>query len=211
MTIPYVYCTKSPVTLTAATAILVTSNSFSMQQRITRGYGHRLLRCYSAIFGNEAVGNQSILDGTHFYPTTIGDGTTLAGVGPVVGFTINQHNDSYLGGYNTSLDGIRLQDFTVSASDSTHWLINEPYLRGSAILTLDQYKNQCMHIDSWTGNPVCQEDDTIINGLSLDTDKTYGITYPTLYNISTATSVYHYLFFVVQRTLAIKGSQILLN
>ena len=68
-----------------------------------------------------------------------------------------------------------------------------------------------MHIDSWTGNPVCQEDDTIINGLSLDSDKTYGVTYSTLHNISTATSVYHYLFFVVQRTLAIKGSQISLN
>lgn len=209
MTIPYVYCTKSPVAVSAILATAAPStNSFSMQQRITRGYGHRLLRCYSAIFGSEGVtaSNMNIMDTSHAFPTTIGDGTTIMGAGSVTGFTTNQHSDLCLGGYNTSLDGIRLQDFTVSASDSTHWLINEPYLRGSAILTLDQYKNQCCHIDSWTGKPVCEEDDTVDNGLSLDADKTYGVTYPTLYNTSASTSFNHYLFFVVQRILAIKGN-----
>ena len=213
MTIPYVYCTQSPVSVSAIIATAAPSSSaFSMQQRITRGYGHRLLRCYSAIFGSEGVSatNMSIMNSTHAFPTTIGDGVTFLGIGNVSGFTTNQHSDLCLGAYNTTLDGIRLQDFTVSASDSTHWLINEPYLRGSAILTLDQYKNQCCHIDSWTGKPVCEEDDTVDNGLSLDSDKTYGVTYPTLYNTSTATSFDHYLFFVVQRQLAIKGNQIVL-
>ena len=210
MTIPYVYCTKSPVPVTAVVANAVANSSaFSMQQRITRGYGHHLLRCYSSIFGAEGVTLQSQI-GTALLPLSVGDGVQT-GVAVVTGFTTNQHSDVTLGGYNTSLDGIRLQDFTLSANDSTHWLVNEPYLRGSCILNLEQYKNQCMHIDSWTGNPVCMEDDTITNGLSLDADKTYGITYPTLYNISGTSQLNHYLFFVVQRTLAIKGSQILLN
>ena len=65
-----------------------------------------------------------------------------------------------------------------------------------------------MHIDSWTGRPVCEEDDTIVNGLSLDSDKTYGVSYTKLYNISALADKNHYLFFVVQRTLAIKGNQI---
>ena len=217
MTIPYVYCTKSPVQVTASTATVFTTNQFSMQQRITRGYGQRLLRCYSAIFGAEGVGSQCALTGaTSYLPPSIGDSVTSVAAnallgptaGAVTGFTTNQHDDSTLGGYNTTLDGIRLQDFTLSANDSTHWLVNEPYLRGSCILNSEQYKNQCLHIDSWTGKPVCDEDDTVVNGLSLDADKTYGITYPTLYNISTATQKNHYLFFVVQRTLAIKGNQI---
>ena len=220
MTIPYVYCTKSPVPVPASIfGSAVSSSAFSMQQRITRGYGHRLLRCYSAIFGAEGVTTQISVDAAHMLPLTIGDGSTIVGFTNVsndgtlaqTGFTTNQHNDSCLGAYNTSLDGIRLQDFTVSASDSTHYLINEPYLRGSCILNVEQYKNQCMHIDSWTGKPVCQEDDTIVNGLSLDADKTYGVTYPTLYNITGSTMLNHYLWFVVQRTLAIKGNHILLN
>ena len=209
MTIPYVYCTKSPVNVSAILGTAAPStSSFSMQQRITRGYGHRLLRCYSAIFGAEGItaGNMSIMDNSHAFPNTIADGATVMGVGSVTGFTTNQHSDLCLGGYNTTLDGIRLQDFTVSASDSTHWLINEPYLRGSCILTLDQYKNQCCHVDSWTGKPVCEEDDTIDNGLSLDADKTYGVSYQTLYNTSSSTQLNHYLFFVVQRVLAIKGN-----
>ena len=65
-----------------------------------------------------------------------------------------------------------------------------------------------MHIDSWTGNPVCEEDDTIDNGLSFDSDKTYGVSYNTLYNFSAVLSKQHYLFFVVQRQLMIKGNQI---
>jgi len=212
MTVPFVYCTKSPVTLAAPLAQNGTAgtSSFSMQQRITRGYGQRLLRCYSAIFGSETVAanNQCYIEGgAAILPRTIGDGSTVRGIA-TTGFTINQHSDVHLGGYNTSLDGVRLQDFTLSAEDSTHWLVNEPYLRGSCILNCEQYKNQCMHIDSWTGRPVCEEDDTVDNGLSLDADKTYGVTYNTLYNISNVTTYQHYLFFVVQRQLSIRGNQI---
>ena len=213
MTVPYVYCTKTPVSITIPAAVdgIAGTGSFAMQQRITRGYGQRLLRCYSSIFGYESIaaGNQCYIAGAAaFLPKTVGDGTTIANATAVTAFTINQHSDITLGAYNTSLDGIRLQDFTLSAEDSTHWLVNEPYLRGSCILNVDQYKNQCMHIDSWTGNPVCQEDDTIDNGLSLDSDKTYGVGYTNLYNVTSQSSFQHYLFFVVQRQLTIKGNMI---
>ena len=212
MTVPYVYSTKTPIPLTAVTGnVIFNTTSFSMQQRITRGYGQRLLRCYSSIFGNEgtiAAGNQCGINGAAaFLPRTVTGEATQQGV-ITAGFTINQHPDTPLAAYNTSLDGIRLQDFTLSAEDSTHWLVNEQYLRGSCILNIDQYKNQCMHIDSWTGNSVCEEDDTIDNGLSLDADKTYGVSYNTINNITNTTSFQHYLFFVVQRVLTIKGSQI---
>ena len=215
MTVPYVYCTKTPVSIAipAAADGIANTGSFSMQQRITRGYGQRLLRCYSSIFGAESIaaGNQCFIAGASaFLPKTVGDGTSIANATAVTAFTLNQHSDVTLGAYNTSLDGIRLQDFTLSAEDSTHWLVNEYYLRGSCILNVDQYKNQCMHIDSWTGNPVCEEDDTIDNGLSLDSDKTYGVSYTNLYNVTSQTSFQHYLFFVVQRQLTIKGNQIML-
>jgi hypothetical protein len=211
MTVPFVYCTKSPVTIaTASGNVAPTTGSFSMQQRITRGYGQRLLRCYTAIFNTESVaaGNQcGIAGASAILPKTIsGDGAML-GVA-VQAFTVNQHTDTLLSSYNTSLDGVRLQDFSLSAEDSTHWLVNEPYLRGSCILNIEQYKNQTVHIDSWTGRPVCEEDDTVDNGLSLDADKTYGVSYNSLVNISTTTQYQHYLFFTVQRQLSIRGNMI---
>ena len=211
LTIPYVYCTKTNIIIAVATAGAIASTSFAMQQRITRGYGQRLLRCYSAVFGSESgftAGNHCVYTGT--FNDNVGDAGAAAAItgNTTTAFTTNLHDDMPLGAYNTSLDGIRLQDFTLSASDSTHYLVNEPYLRGSCILNTEQYKNQCMHIDSWTGNPVCEEDDTIDNGLSLDSDKTYGVSYNTLYNISSTGSKQHYLFFVVQRTLMIRGNQI---
>ena len=212
ITVPYVYCTKTLISITAAAAGTIGSGSFAMQQRITRGYGQRLLRCYTAVFGTETLvaanTNHCVYSGT--FNDTVADGTTAVVGVATTAFTTNLHDDMPLGAYNTSLDGIRLQDFTLSASDSTHWLVNEPYLRGSCILNAEQYKNQCMHIDSWTGNPVCEEDDTIDNGISLDADKTYGVSYNTLYNFGAIANKNHYLFFVVQRSLVIKGNQIML-
>ena len=105
------------------------------------------------------------------------------------------------------MDGVKLQDFPLQPSDSFHWLVNEFYCRGSCILTLEQFKNACFHIDSWTGSPVCQEDDTIENGLSLDVDRTIGYNY-TLSNPTSQTQFLHHLWFVVQRTLTIKGNMI---
>lgn len=170
LTVPYVYSTKTSVT-SAAT-------SFSMQQRVTRGYGQRLLRCYSAMFNGAS---------------------TLAGL---------THSDALISSYNTSLDGIRLQDFPLRVADSTHWLVNEPLIRDSCYLTLEQFKNQAFHCDSWTGKAVAQEDDTVDNGLSLDADKTYGISYDTI--TAAVATQQHYLWFVVQRTLSIKGNQIIM-
>ena len=105
------------------------------------------------------------------------------------------------------MDGVKLQDFPITPVDSTHWLVNEYYCRGSCVLTLEQFKNSTFHIDSWTGRPVCQEDDTIDNGLSLDVDRTIGYTYA-LSNNTSQTQCLHHLWFVVQRTLSIKGNMI---
>lgn len=214
MTMPFVYNTKTPISISASGGTVITS-SFALQQRITRGYGQRLLRCYSAIFGAEGVAIQNNLTVAVPLPETYADGTlilpavdTTGAVRTITSWTTNQHNDIPLDSYNTTLDGVRLQDFTLSAKDSTHWLVNEPYLRGSCILNVEQYKNQCLHIDSWTGRSVCEEDDTIDNGLSLDVDRTYGITYTTLNNITNSSQLNHYLFFVVQRTLSIRSNQI---
>ena len=207
ITIPYVYCTKTNVTVSKGAAAAAGSGSFAIQQRITRGYGHRLLRCYSAVFGSDCSStmpatNQCIM--TSNYPDQSGM-TPVA----VTGFTLNQHSDVFLKDYNSAMDGLRLQDFLVTPLDATHWMINEPLLRGSCIMSLDQYKNQCMHIDSWTGKPVCEDDDTMDNGLSLDADKTYALNY-NLFNIGIGTSLNHFLWFTVQRSLNIKGNQIIL-
>ena len=83
------------------------SGSNAMQQRINATYGHTLLRTYFACFNNSEV--------SQFAYT---------------------HNDSVIVDYNTYMDGLRLQDFTLKVSDSTHWLYNERNFKNSCIQSL---------------------------------------------------------------------------
>ena len=73
------------------------------------------------------------------------------------------------------MDGLRLQDFTLSTADSTHWLANERNFNESSMLNLKQFKNNFIHIDNWCGAAPCLNDDTILNGLDLESDRTWSI------------------------------------
>jgi len=147
----------------------------SMQQRINSSYGQTLLRTYFGI-----------------YPATETDITTYT------------HNDSFVVSYNTYMDGLKLQDFTLQSNDATHWLANERNFKDSCMMSLPQYKSNFVHIDNWCGASVCNNDDSILNGISLDSDRTWSVTVNTN---AVAASYRFYLYFTCQKRLVIsKGS-----
>ena len=149
------------------------SGSNAMQQRINATYGHTLLRTYFSCFNNSEV--------SQFAYT---------------------HNDSVIVDYNTYMDGLRLQDFTLKVSDSTHWLYNERNFKNSCMQSLQQFKANFVHIDNWCGASPCNNDDSVLNGLSLDIDRTWSV------QCNNATAAYKfYLFYITQKKLVInKGS-----
>ena len=149
------------------------SGSNAMQQRINATYGHTLLRTYFGCF--------------HVTETSQ---------------TAYTHNDSFITDYHTYMDGLRLQDFTLRTADSTHWLYNERNFRDSCMQSLQQCKANFVHIDNWCGASVCNNDDSVLNGLSLDSDRTWSM------QCNNVTAAYKfYLFYTTQKKLVIsKGS-----
>ena len=103
-----------------------------MQQRINSSYGSTLLRTYFGVFHADEKSA-----------------------------TTYDHNDSYLVDFNTYMDGLRLQDFTIKTSDSTHWIVNEKNFKGSCVQSLAQVKNNFIHVNNWCGALPCSNDDTV--------------------------------------------------
>jgi hypothetical protein len=155
------------------------ATSMSMQQRLNSSYGSTLLRAYFGAFhGTESNA------------------------------TVYTHNDTYIVDYNTYMDGLRLQDYTLRIADGTAWLTNERNFRNSSLLGLQQFKDQFVHIDNWCGASPCENDDSALNGLSLDTDRTWSIQVGTLGTVpndggGTYYGLKFYAFFTTQKKLVI--------
>ena len=147
------------------------SSSTAMQQRINRTYGSTLLRTYFGVY--------------HLSEDKL---------------TTYTHNDSYVVDYNTYMDGLRLQDFTIKVSDSSHWLVNEQNFKDSCVQSLQHFKTNFVHIDNWCGASPCNNDDTALNGLSLDSDRTWSFIGNTH---ATSASYRNFLFFTTQKKLVI--------
>ena len=100
------------------------------------------------------------------------------------------------------MDGLRLQDYTVAVADGTAWLSNERNFKNSCIQSIQQFKQNFVHIDNWCGASPCDNDDSLLNGLSLDSDRTWSVTTTT-----TNAAYKYYLFYTTQKRLVIsKGS-----
>jgi hypothetical protein len=96
------------------------------------------------------------------------------------------------------MDGLRRPDYTIKVADRTHWLTNERNFQGSCIQALQQYKDHCVHIDNWTGDPSCLRDDTVTAGLELGSYRTYSVQY----NNGAAAATYRiYLYSITQKQL----------
>ena len=145
------------------------AESASIQQRISKSDGSTLLRTYFSIFSDVEVNEMAF-----------------------------NHVDTSILTYNTMMDGLRLQDFTLSVADGTAWLCNERNFKNSAMQSLRQYKQNFVHIDNWCGNSPCNNDDTLLNGLSLDSDRTWSVSTTTA-NLA----LKYYMFYTTQKKLVI--------
>ena len=141
-----------------------------MQQRLNSSYGSTLLRAYFGIYH-----------------------------GTETNATVYSHNDSYITDYNSYMDGLRLEDFTLKLADGTAWLANERSFRDSSMLTVQQYKDQFIHIDNWCGTSPCLNDDSVLNGLGLESDRTWSI----IANVANLPGGKCYSFFTTQKKLVI--------
>ena len=99
------------------------AESASIQQRISKSDGASLLRTYFSVFLDTE-------DGKDAY----------------------SHSDANILTYNTMIDGLRLQDFTLSTADGTAYLCNERNFKNSSMQSIKQFKQNFVHIDNWCGN-----------------------------------------------------------
>jgi hypothetical protein len=169
---PYVYTTKVN---TGAS-----STSSSINFRLNRGYGERLLRCLSSVFNN-----------TEQYNTTLDRGNVAS---------------AKVTSYRTLINSVQLQDYSIDCTRSEDWLVNSDLLEGSSITSSNQYKYLFTHIDDFSGkSSVLDEegDDTLISGRDVSEEQLYQIVYNTVsgqYNLFTV--------LVMQRTLMIRQGMI---
>ena len=68
------------------------------------------------------------------------------------------------------------------------------------MLSLPQYKSNFTHINNWCGLSICKTDDTVFNGLSLDSDTTWSV----IVNTNTVAASYRlYLFYTTQKKIVL--------
>ena len=151
----------------------------NIQQRFNRGLGSNLLRTYFSLFNGGSTANL-ILDNSN--------------VGGAKCST-----------YYSAINSLRLQEFSPSVALSEDYILNQSLLDSSCVLSINQYRYQWVHIDSWTNghNSICETDDTVIGGLDLTDEKTYTI------NATVDTARLAYLYSIVQRKLIIKTGMIM--
>ena len=106
--------------------------------------------------------------------------------------------------YYSTLNNMRCQEFPVDCTAGLDWLVNAYDIENSSIMSINQYKYQFCHMENYAGTVPCHSDDTIITGLSLDQERTYGVTATTA-NVA----LNHWLFTIVQRELRTGGGQIM--
>jgi hypothetical protein len=152
--------------------------SSSIFQRFNRGHGSRILRFYYGVFNTAETFNNNL------------DHSNVA--------------CSKLTNYYTTMNNMRCQEFPVDCTLGLDWLINNDDIEHSAVMSVNQYKYQFCHMENYSGQRPSECDDTIITGLSLDQEKTYGV------YVNTVSAAYnHWLFTIVQRELRIGGGQIM--
>jgi len=174
--IPYVYGSKTSIGSTTP----------NVNQVITRSAGGRLLWVAWSPFSNSSVRD---ITNSHAQLSC----TAISGQG-----TYSTIFDSY----NTSLDNIFIKSqSTIDCTRGEHWLYNKPELRGSALQGIEALSNDFVHIDSWVGKPLCEYDPSVVDGLVLNENHTWGLTA----SFTASTTYQHYVYYCMQRQLVIQN------
>ena len=173
--VPYVYGSKTTIT---------SGTSHNVNQVITRSAGGRMLWVAWAPFYN---GSEVDLQNSHsqLNCTDETDQGTYTNV---------------FSSYNTSLDNIFIKSqSTIDCTKGEHWLYNKNELKGSALQGIELFSNDFVHVDSWIGKSLCEYDPSVVDGLVLNENHTWGVAATTV-----ATSLQHYIYYCMQRQLVIQ-------
>jgi hypothetical protein len=173
--IPYVYGSKTTIT---------SGTSHNVNQVITRSAGGRMLWVAYAPFSNSA---EIDLQNSHSQINCSAE----AGQGTYT---------NVFSSYNTSLDNIFIKSqSTIDCTKGEHWLYNKNELKGSALQGIELFSNDFVHIDSWVGKSLCEYDPSVVDGLVLNENHTWGLTMTTV-----ITALQHYVYYCMQRQLVIQ-------
>lgn len=168
----------------------VSSGSISVTQQLTRGFGSKLL-VVGASFFNPTETNATAQD--HSIASLA---SSSAGAGQYTLFT-----------YNTLLDNIPILtnsnivaiNTSATQQNGEYFTYNKAHLRDSAIISLNAYNNDFVHIDNFCSDPIAHIDWSCIDGLDLDAMHQYSfVVYGTATNSVTNNL---YLVFICQKTL----------
>lgn len=172
--IPYIYGSKTSI---------VSGTSHSVNQVITKSSGNKLRFIAYAPFSNSASKD---LQNSHSQINC----SVVTGQGTFVNVFTS---------YNTSLDSIFIKSqSTIDCDKGEHYLYNKNELKGSALQGLELLSNDFVNIDSWQGKSLCEQDESVSDGLPITENHTWGLTMTTV-----ATSLSHYVFYCMERNLVI--------
>ena len=168
----------------------VTSGSISVTQQLTRGFGSKLLLVGASFFNPTETNN---LAQDH---SIAGLASSTAGAGQYTLFA-----------YNTLLDNIPILtnsnivaiNTAATQQNGEYFTYNKAHLKDSAIISINAYNNDFVHIDNFCSDPVAHIDWSCTDGLDLDAMHQYSfVVYGTATNSVTNNL---YLAFICQKTL----------
>jgi hypothetical protein len=170
MVMPYLYVNRYQKALNDAQT--------SIQIRLNRGHGMRLLKVYHTAWREPAV------------DTAV---------------SIWKHDSPLIQTLYTLLDNERLQDNNLTIANYDDWLYMEPLLRGSAVVTPESFHYNFVWVDDWTGAPTCEWQFTDLTecGLPLDQERLWNIM-----TTNPVPLAMNRTFFVTQKFLTVMPNQI---
>jgi hypothetical protein len=114
--------------------------------------------------------------------------------------------------YTSQIDSINiLTNNQYNVFTGEHFLYNNRNLKGCAIDSLPNYNIEFCHIDNFTGKPVCEIDQTVEDGLSLEDYRQHSLQILGTNTGFGNTSIVWYVVYVAQRTLNISSQGLLVT
>ena len=168
----------------------VTSGSISVTQQLTRGFGSKLLLVGASFFNPTETNN---LAQDH---SISGLASATAGAGQYTLFAYNSLLDNIPILTNSNIVAINT---AATQQNGEYFTYNKAHLKDSAIISINAYNNDFVHLDNFCSDPVAHIDWSCVDGLDLDAMHQYSfVVYGTATNSVTNNL---YLAFICQKTL----------
>lgn len=170
----------------------VASGSISITQQLTRGFGSKLLVVGVSLF-NPTETNNTAQDHSI---AGLASATALVAAGQYTLFTYNTLLDNIPILTNSNITAINT---AATQQNAEYFTYNKAHLKGSAIMSLNAYNNDFVHIDNFCSDPLSKLDWTVSDGLDLDAMHQYSFVVYGTSAVAAQNNVY--LAFICQKNL----------